>query len=177
MLRHAYHIGCIRQRIRWILILTHTEAHEGAFVTLRAANKVFSIRFQPKWPPAISFFNLCHTSMFLTPYTLFAVPRLAAEERRGGKNTPILGLHSNSSQVTLCLTCTAESEKLRDGRGGWGEKRIAEGQKEAERDDTEKDGTQCPLLFSLMLAMWKAFMLTVLCHPNFTWSQSVCPEV
>ena len=60
-----YTMWAVRTKYRYNLI--HTAAHEGDFVTVVLLIKFFSISFQPKWPPLISFLNLCHSFMFLAP--------------------------------------------------------------------------------------------------------------
>ena len=55
-------------------------------------------------------------------------------EGGGRKKKPILGLHGNS-QVTLSPTHSAESDKLKDGRGGKGLKKIPQ-------TDLEGDGSE-----------------------------------
>lgn len=106
------------------------------FVSLQLLIKFFSVLFQPKWLPVVSFLNLCQALMFHVPSC--PTPPDAStpySTRKEGmkKTTQILGLHGNSSQVTLSPTCSAESEIEGWVRGMWGGK-----EREGKIDDTQR---------------------------------------
>lgn len=107
---------------RYNLILKPTVAHCN-IVTVVLLIKLYSISFQPKWLPVVSFLTSVVPSTSILPthsIPLHTSPPCSIQERGGGTNPPILGLHSNCSQMTFSsdLFCWVRNWGMGEGDAG-----------------------------------------------------------
>lgn len=102
-------------------------AQGGDFVTVLLLIKFSSISFQPKWPPLVSFLNLCHTFMFLTasgppppptPLYLFAVQERKGREKSHNSRSP---RQQQSDDLVSNLFCWVRNGGMGEGDAAWKE--------------------------------------------------------